>query len=133
MKIPYQEGIGLIKIINSDFDLKYKNKKVRINKNIHWLINQDNLECDCCKSTPSHFAFRKEGGRYHFELHDKRGIKFTIDHILPRCVGGQNIDDNFKPLCSQCNSWKSKFDTTLKKQVEEDLNSGIILLLEEIK
>ena len=44
---------------------------------------------------------RCAGCRYHFPFQN-----FTIDHILPRIKGGQNIEENLQLLCGSCNSIK---------------------------
>lgn len=35
----------------------------------------------------------------------------TIDHIVPISAKGKNIKDNIRPLCSKCNTNKSKMDS----------------------
>src|SRR5262249_31393125 len=32
--------------------------------------------------------------------------KFTVEHLWPRCYGGDSIDDNLLPACGSCNSDK---------------------------
>ena len=34
--------------------------------------------------------------------------KFTLDHIWPRCYGGNSIDSNLLPACGSCNSGKKR-------------------------
>lgn len=34
----------------------------------------------------------------------------TIDHIKPRCAGGENVEENLQALCLPCNSKKASAD-----------------------
>jgi len=41
---------------------------------------------------------------------EQDGLILTIDHIVPRCRGGQNAFDNTITCCSDCNSKKDDLD-----------------------
>jgi 5-methylcytosine-specific restriction endonuclease McrA len=46
------------------------------------------------------------------ELHDVKNLiddrKATVDHIVPRCLGGGDDLDNLRCLCHRCNSAQGK-------------------------
>jgi 5-methylcytosine-specific restriction endonuclease McrA len=38
---------------------------------------------------------------------DRRGVRSTRDHIVPRSQGGSDRMKNMQPLCRECNQWKA--------------------------
>jgi hypothetical protein len=56
------------------------------------VLERDGLKCQEC-------------GR---ELHDEKNridpLKATIDHVVPRCLGGTDKPENLRILCHECNS-----------------------------
>jgi 5-methylcytosine-specific restriction endonuclease McrA len=45
-----------------------------------------------------------------FQLTDERG--FELDHHIPLEIGGDDSDDNLRPLCRPCHRLKTKGDRT---------------------
>ena len=45
-------------------------------------------------------------------------IAFTIDHIIPKCLGGKNTLDNLILCCLNCNSKKGMLESKLKGKLE---------------
>lgn len=50
------------------------------------------------------------GMKLQMENPDKKNY-LTLDHIIPRCRGGSNMDDNLQALCWNCNELKNQLDT----------------------
>jgi 5-methylcytosine-specific restriction endonuclease McrA len=74
---------------------KEKTKRyTTFSKKLVW--KRDNYTCQYCGKTKS-------------QMEDD-GFILTIDHIVPRCKGGQNTFDNTVACCSDCNSKKDSTD-----------------------
>jgi 5-methylcytosine-specific restriction protein A len=43
-----------------------------------------------------------------FRPTDERG--FDLDHAIPLAIGGEDIEDNLRPLCTPCHRLKTKDD-----------------------
>ena len=50
------------------------------------------------------------GMRLQMENPDEKNY-LTLDHIIPRCKGGSNKDENLQALCWNCNELKNQLDT----------------------
>lgn len=46
------------------------------------------------------------------DVFTSRMILMTVDHIVPKSMGGGNTLDNMQPMCSPCNNKKSNHDMT---------------------
>lgn len=71
---------------------------------VFWLKG---LKCTYCNITGNAiFKTRNNAGQIHYDLYrySKHGrILMTVDHILPKSLGGKNNIDNLQPMCCKCN------------------------------
>ncbi len=60
-----------------------------------------------------------------FQPTDERG--FDLDHHIPLEIGGDDSDDNLRPLCRPCHRLKTKGDVTdiAKAKRRSDRHSGV--------
>lgn len=52
---------------------------------------------------------RNNAGQIHYDLYrySKQGrLLMTVDHIIPKSLGGTNNIKNLQPMCTKCNSKK---------------------------
>ncbi|MBL7712786.1 MAG: HNH endonuclease [Chitinophagaceae bacterium] len=49
---------------------------------------------------------RNNAGGFHIDLYTKDFELMTIDHILPRSLGGDSSIQNLQPMCNSCNARK---------------------------
>lgn len=45
-------------------------------------------------------------GSIHWDVYSDDLLPLTVDHILPKSLGGEDVLDNYQPMCSPCNSRK---------------------------
>ena len=77
--------------------IKY-NKNYRVNDGLRdEIFKKDNYQCQKCKSRDN----------------------LSIDHIIPRILGGSSIPENLRCLCRSCNSSRPAFGEELVKEVIE--------------
>ncbi|AFU88147.1 HNH endonuclease [Caulobacter phage CcrColossus] len=56
--------------------------------------------------------YRPTTNSWHFNLYaltdgpSPRAVLMTKDHIVPRARGGADVDENYQPMCSPCNTRK---------------------------
>jgi hypothetical protein len=43
------------------------------------------------------------GGNHHWDLYTDDLLPITVDHIIPKSLGGENHMDNYQPMCAPCN------------------------------
>lgn len=64
--------------------------------------------CRFCGAIPEYvIKYRDNGGGVHCDPYFIRGRKLimsTVDHILPKSLGGRNTIENYRPLCATCNT-----------------------------
>lgn len=77
------------------------------------MFKRQGLTCVICGVTGSFFAKEKneeKANRYHFNLYavreDGTEVLMTKDHIIPKCLGGRDIQSNYQPMCAPCNQKK---------------------------
>lgn len=46
------------------------------------------------------------GGGIHVDLYTDDLVPITVDHIIPKSLGGKNHIDNYQPMCFPCNNKK---------------------------
>lgn len=85
---------------------------VKKNSQRYVLFKTKGMKCVVCKKT-ANCAFLEanvDGERPHVNFYLRRpGMKdllFTKDHILPKSKGGKNRQDNYQPMCQECNCRK---------------------------
>ena len=69
---------------------------------------RDDWTCRGCgaksKQGDPHTLYRRPLGAVVY-YPDPRG-KLTVDHVVPRCLGGANAQTNLQTLCERCNHAK---------------------------
>jgi 5-methylcytosine-specific restriction endonuclease McrA len=89
--------------------------KVRIDSRRLRVFDILGIECTGCGIIGSRFYIERASGesanKWHLGLYglNKSGseIMFTVDHIIPKKLGGPNHIFNYQPMCTSCNSNKS--------------------------
>ena len=56
-------------------------------------------------------------------IYDTADLVLTLDHIVPRVLGGHNMQDNLVTACRECNS--SKKDRPLKQFLQVLSDRGV--------
>lgn len=76
-----------------------------------FLIN--GFKCKCCGDKASFAILEKDNncknGFYHLVFYVLKGdeyVKLTIDHIIPKALNGDDIEENYQLLCQDCNMKK---------------------------
>jgi 5-methylcytosine-specific restriction endonuclease McrA len=67
------------------------------------------LECahpSCNKKGEYLIKARNNAGGFHIDVYTKEFELMTIDHILPRSLGGKDNIENLQPMCNTCNAKK---------------------------
>lgn len=79
------------------------------------VFHQKGTKCIHCNRQATVIAKGKGRGSFHWDLYCKepngKYIPLTVDHILPKGLGGTNDINNLQPLCYPCNRKKgSKYE-----------------------
>lgn len=68
------------------------------------------LKCIHCNITGNYIIKSKDKGRNtHFDLYsynEYEGVLMTVDHIIPKSLGGTSDINNLQPMCCKCNQKK---------------------------
>lgn len=63
--------------------------------------------CVCCGKVGTRLIKGEDrGGGKHWDVYTSDLFPLTIDHIVPKSLGGSNHIDNLQPMCSACNTAK---------------------------
>lgn len=102
------------------FRIEINEQKVKMNSLRLNTFIVSGCECVKCKLKASYFALERTGKPsgdkpYHLNLwginENGEEILFTHDHILARCLGGEDQLHNTQTMCTICNFEKSKEET----------------------
>jgi hypothetical protein len=68
------------------------------------------------------------GGGVHVDLYTDDLVPLTVDHIIPRSLGGEDHMDNYQPMCFPCNNKKGngkKNNNNCKRELKVDMSAFI--------
>lgn len=103
-------------------------KDIRVNtKRIRLLEHGKTCEC-CGRPTNLYTVETMEGtpGRYlnAYTVTDRGAYEMTVDHIVPKCIGGNDSSINRATMCRLCNEGKANFMRLAEiERVSADLES----------
>jgi 5-methylcytosine-specific restriction endonuclease McrA len=60
--------------------------------------------CVSCGVEGIRIIKRMVNGSVHLDVYTKDLVMMTVDHIIPKSLGGDNSLDNLRPMCLYCNS-----------------------------
>lgn len=90
-----------------EFYNKLKGFRFHRRLRVFWLKG---LKCVYCNITGNAIIkSRNNAGQIHYDLYrySKQGrLLMTVDHILPKSLGGTNDIENLQPMCRKCNDRK---------------------------
>lgn len=111
------------------FELKNKNVKVKKLQSTRMRLIRRKKYCASCLVVATHFWLETSGFLSpHFNLYTinycHEEVLMTLDHILPKSLGGDSSDENVQMLCAKCNFMKSNLlidnNQLLKKRMKKD-------------
>ena len=70
-------------------------------------IKQKNYTCEVC-GQKAEFIYKRHGSNgFNYGYVSKDGLDYlTLDHLIPRCIGGTNAIKNMQVMCQKCNGLK---------------------------
>lgn len=117
MAIKKHKLVEILEPFNREGFVYLKSENIRIsyqyNKSLRTilLLGHDSLSCRCCGIEPSHFESTVNSNSNSkvrkIALKYTNGSYATVDHIIPRKHGGQDIMTNYQILCNTCNFSKA--------------------------
>lgn len=105
----YEESAAISKMAEK------RHKKIQTKK--ERIFNKCNGKCCFC------------GMRLQMENPDKKNY-MTIDHIVAKCKGGTNRDENLQALCWTCNELKNQLDNDAF--IEAAIRAGMYLYFQRL-
>ncbi len=107
LKIPKQKLLHKCIVTLKQFNLIKRPKVHEYIKNI--IYDRQNDKCNLCLG--------------------KLGVNRTIDHIVPRSIGGFDNITNYQALCSVCNKWKTyNFDYIIRNYAKNKVYVNINII-----
>lgn len=90
---------------------------------VFWLKGKKCVHCNTVGNVI--IKSRDKGGQINYDLYrcNKHGngrVLMTVDHIIPKCLGGTWNIENLQPMCCKCNQRKG--DTLCLPYIEEKNN-----------
>ena len=85
---------------------------MKTNSDRYILFKEKGLTCVCCGLTANKAYIEQPRGQslahinFYIERKGFKNILFTKDHIIPKCKGGEDKQENYQPMCQICNSKK---------------------------
>ncbi|MBS1722719.1 MAG: HNH endonuclease [Armatimonadetes bacterium] len=64
------------------------------------------LQCVSCGEHASYYALVRSMGKCMVWALTRDGVPFTLDHHMPRALGGSNRSSNLRVMCDVCNQKK---------------------------
>lgn len=98
-----------------EYDKLYDGDPIHMGSDRYLNFATHGLTCVECGLTGIYFAKETDDmyskvPRFHFNLYainaDGHEIMMTKDHILPRSRGGADSNENYQPMCTNCNRRK---------------------------
>lgn len=91
----------------------FNNEPISMRSQRYKLFKDKGVTCVNCGVVGTHFKMQRHrpNERFHFNLFTDDDIMMTKDHIKPKSKGGSNTQDNYQPMCTECNRLK---DNTYK-------------------
>ena len=102
---------------------KYKIKLSSKSRKRLVIIKRDNFQCVCCSRTARFVIIKRfpKSDKISFQiicsLGKKRPIELTIDHAIPKSLGGMNEPTNLQTMCKICNKAKRNYIEEFKNIV----------------
>lgn len=101
----------------SDLQTKFSNHR-RLS-----VFTQKGCVCVTCGRVGTRlFKGVDSGGGIHTDLYTDDLVPLTVDHIIPKSLGGEDHIDNYQPMCFPCNNKKGngKRNNNCKGRIEFD-------------
>lgn len=83
--------------------------------------------CVCCGKTGTRLIQgENRGGGKHWDVYTDDLYPLTVDHIIPKSLGGSNDLENLQPMCSGCNSAKGNGKTRETQVRRGEIPEGLV-------